>query len=378
MHPARSETRRAFAVACLLAAAVSAAHAQSGDPQRGRALYTSTNAAPLSCGQDGSCHGPDPAANQYRLLRGADDSALILRAIGSARTGMAFLQPHVDERDAIDLAAYLGEVARGRTVAGSGGTAGAAAGGSGSAPPGADGTTAAPAPDGAEEPSATSPFNAGYGGCAVGGDAPVDPVLPLLAFVAALAIGSRRRRASGTAAGSGRRAACAAMACVALAAVPAVVGATSAGEPAPDFALPGDDDATVGLGAGPGRVVWLDFWASWCAPCRQSLPWMARMQQRFGPRGLRVVTVALDADPESARRFARREAPGLTVGYDPSGAVARAYAIRAMPTSLLIGADGRVLAVHGGFRASEAAALERRIERALDALGDAPGTGPSR
>jgi thiol-disulfide isomerase/thioredoxin len=336
----------------------STASAQAGDPVRGRALYADTRGAPLSCGQDGACHGPDPSVNQYRVLRGADDAARILAAIGSVRTGMAFLQPYVDERDAIDLAAYLGEVSRGRPVAPA--PAPAASGGDGASSGPA--TTGTPTQD-AVEPQATSPFNAGYGGCALGLPGAPDPLLPLVVLVAAARL--VRRRPSRAAPAARMRVAALTVGSVLALASPAA-RAVSPGELAPDFALPGLDGDTVALGAGPGRVVWLDFWASWCAPCRLSMPWMARMQQRHGAAGLRVVAVALDTDPEAARRFARREGAGLAIAFDPAGTLARTYAIRAMPTSVLIDADGRVLAVHAGFRASDAAPLERRIERALE------------
>lgn len=360
MHPIRLSSGRRAAVAGLLAAAASTAAAQAGDPVRGRALYVDTNAAPLGCGADGACHGPDPAANQYRVLRGADDAARILTAIGSARTGMAFLQPYVDERDAIDLAAYLGEVSRGRPVAPA--PAPSAAGGGGTP----SGTPTGPATPADAEPQANSPFNAGYGGCALGLPGRPDPLLPLLALASAVLL-VRRRLAGARAARIGTAAV---LIGTALLVAPPGARAVLPGDLAPDFALPGLDGETVALGAGPGRVVWLDFWASWCAPCRLSMPWMATMQQRHGPAGLRVVAVALDTDTEAARRFARREGATLAVAFDPAGTLARTYAIRAMPTSVLIDADGRVLAVHAGFRASDAAPLERRITQALEAVRD--------
>ncbi|RPH41033.1 MAG: TlpA family protein disulfide reductase [Burkholderiales bacterium] len=154
---------------------------------------------------------------------------------------------------------------------------------------------------------------------------------------------------------------------VALLWMPARAHAVAPGDLAPTFALPALDGGTVSLEAERGQVVWLDFWASWCAPCRQSFPWMAELQRRHGARGLRVLAVNVDVRSADARRFVARDPPPFAIALDPSGDLARRYAIRAMPTSVLIDPQGRVLAVHNGFRTTDTADLERRIERALDA-----------
>jgi cytochrome c biogenesis protein CcmG/thiol:disulfide interchange protein DsbE len=374
-------TRIALASLSLVSAT---ALGQPADPVRGRALWAQTNDAPLSCGQDGSCHGPDPAQNQYRALRGADNAALILRAIGSVRTGMAFLAPHVDERDAVDIAAFLGEVSRERAArpvppAQDGATAPTV--GADLSPPAA--VVAEPADPTALQDAIAPPFNAGYGGCATGLPGVADPMLPTLAALAALLLAGRARRRARIAPiapGPRRRSAApaVAMGVVALLWMPAGAGAVAPGDPAPAFELPALDGGTVSLEAERGHVVWLDFWASWCAPCRQSFPWMADLQRRHGARGLRVLAVNVDARPADARRFVARDPPPFAIALDPSGDLARRYAIRAMPTSVLIDASGRVLAVHNGFRTSDAPDLERRIERALAASAGVDDGAPRR
>jgi thiol-disulfide isomerase/thioredoxin len=351
-----------------------AALAQPADPVRGQSLWARTNDAPLSCGQDGSCHGPDPSLNQYRALRGADNAALILNAIGAVRTGMAFLAPHVSERDAIDIAAFLGEVSRKRAAgpppAADVGVTGVTGvdGGSGGAG-GADPAPDTSAGNAALQDAIAPPFNAGYGGCAVGLPGAGDPTLPALLAAASLALalrGRRRRRITRSAASACAQAA-AALLVAGLLALPVAARAVAPGDVAPAFVLPAPDGGTVSLEAERGHVVWLDFWASWCAPCRQSFPWMADLQRRHGARGLRVIAVNVDARPAEARRFLARDPPPFAIALDPSGDLARRYAIRAMPTSVLIDTSGRVLAVHNGFRTADAADLERRIERALGA-----------
>lgn len=135
------------------------------------------------------------------------------------------------------------------------------------------------------------------------------------------------------------------------------------GEAAPAFALPGRSGA-VALDSLKGHVVLLDFWASWCGPCRQSFPWMAAVQESLAARGLRVVAVNLDKERGPAEAFLARYPVPFAVAFDPGGATAERYGVRAMPTSVLVGRDGKVLLVHAGFDPRTAGAYERSIEEA--------------
>ena len=141
-------------------------------------------------------------------------------------------------------------------------------------------------------------------------------------------------------------------------------GAVEPGQPAPAFTLPGSD-GQVGLGALQGQVVLLDFWASWCGPCKLSFPWMNEMQAKYGPRGLRVVAVNLDRQRAAADSFLRQAPARFTLAFDAAGELPKLYAVKAMPTSVLIGADGRVIQQHAGFRDDDRPALEAAIVAAL-------------
>ena len=150
---------------------------------------------------------------------------------------------------------------------------------------------------------------------------------------------------------------CAAAGC-ALAAAP--------GETAPAFALSTADGRTIALDALRGRVVYLDFWASWCGPCRRSFPWMNEIEQRYAANGLTVVAINVDKKREDAAKFLAATPGAFTIVYDPAGAVASSYDVKGMPTSYLVDRAGRIVAVDSGFRDDAKAAWEARIKSALD------------
>lgn len=141
--------------------------------------------------------------------------------------------------------------------------------------------------------------------------------------------------------------------------------AIEAGQMAPDIDLPGSS-----LGARlsdlKGRHVYLDFWASWCGPCRLSFPWMADMQRQYGSRGLQVLAINLDAKRADADAFLAKSPAGFALAFDAKGESARRMGVKGMPTSLLIGPDGKVVFVHQGFRLDERAALEAKLLAALN------------
>ena len=113
-------------------------------------------------------------------------------------------------------------------------------------------------------------------------------------------------------------------------------------------ALPAEAE---GLDLGPyrGKVVYLDFWASWCNPCRQSFPWMNQLQEEYGPRGFVVIAVNVDHDRDLAAEFLQSNYARFKIVYDPNGAIAEKYDFKDMPTSILIGRDGNIRYVHNGF-----------------------------
>jgi thiol-disulfide isomerase/thioredoxin len=113
-----------------------------------------------------------------------------------------------------------------------------------------------------------------------------------------------------------------------------------------------------------GRVVLVDFWASWCAPCKRSFPWMSALHDSLADRGLEVVAINLDKDPGAAEQFLAHNPARFTVAFDPAGTSAEAYGVQAMPTSYLVGRDGKVLMTHAGFDPRATGKLEAAILKA--------------
>jgi len=121
----------------------------------------------------------------------------------------------------------------------------------------------------------------------------------------------------------------------------------------------------LGLDQYRGKVVYLDFWASWCEPCRKSFPWMNAMQKAYGGRGLVVIAVNVDTDQHDADRFLRTVPASFQVLYDPAGDLAQRYGLVGMPSAFLIDRDGRVVTHHVGFTRDSPRAEEAEIQKLL-------------
>ena len=114
-----------------------------------------------------------------------------------------------------------------------------------------------------------------------------------------------------------------------------------------------------------GRVVYLDFWASWCAPCRDAFPWMRVMQSAYERQGLAVIAVNLDHDRADAERFLKMFQPNFKVQFDPQGVLAEQFNVAGMPTSVLIDRHGVLRYTHIGFRAVDRQSRTKEIQQLL-------------
>jgi thiol-disulfide isomerase/thioredoxin len=123
--------------------------------------------------------------------------------------------------------------------------------------------------------------------------------------------------------------------------------------------------ADLDLNAYRGKVVYLDFWASWCGPCKQSFPWMETLKDTYGRQGLAVIAVNLDMDRADADKFLERFRPTFEVRFDPKGELAALYKVRAMPSSVLIDRHGVARFTHEGYRPVDGAAYEAQVQELL-------------
>jgi len=132
----------------------------------------------------------------------------------------------------------------------------------------------------------------------------------------------------------------------------------------PNIKLPGTN-GEVNLNDFKGKVVYLDFWASWCKPCLKSFPWMTAMKSAYAEQGLEIIAVNLDKDRKLAEKFLQKVNVNFQVAFDPDGDTATQYKLLGMPSSFLIGRDGKLYASHVGFREKDKPKIEAAIQQLL-------------
>lgn len=138
-----------------------------------------------------------------------------------------------------------------------------------------------------------------------------------------------------------------------------------AGKPAPPLKLPLLDGGEFDLAVdGKDKVVVLDFWASWCGPCRRALPLVIEVTQAYADKGVLFVAVNQGETAETARKFMEQQKLACRVALDERSTVGKAYGVTGIPQTVLIGKDGRVQAVHVGLLPD----LKTRLAAELDAL----------
>jgi len=134
--------------------------------------------------------------------------------------------------------------------------------------------------------------------------------------------------------------------------------------PAPAFTLP-TRDGTVSSDSLRGKVVLVDFWASWCGPCRQSFPWLKSVHDRFAGKGFEIVAINLDKDRRAADEFLGKYPAPFTVAFDPSGGTAKSFRVWGLPSGFLVDPAGGILYSYAGFNPKDASRIEARIEQAI-------------
>lgn len=126
-----------------------------------------------------------------------------------------------------------------------------------------------------------------------------------------------------------------------------------------------NDQVSTTLASYKGKVVWIDFWASWCPPCKASFPWLNQMQQKYGSQGFNVVGINVDEDTHDAKTFLTQTRAHFDVYFDPDGNAPGSFQIQGMPTAILVDRNGQIRLFHVGFQEEQKAELEGIIRKAL-------------
>ncbi len=114
-----------------------------------------------------------------------------------------------------------------------------------------------------------------------------------------------------------------------------------------------------------GKVVYVDFWASWCVPCRKSFPWMNAMQTKNQDQGFVVLSINLDAEKRLAKEFLQQTPANFAIIYDAKGKLARQFKVKGMPSSYLFDRQGKLISAHSGFNGKKQQQYEKEITQAL-------------
>lgn len=137
---------------------------------------------------------------------------------------------------------------------------------------------------------------------------------------------------------------------VGMAIVAGLFSMTVAAEPAPDFTLQSSTGENVRLAEQRGKVVMLNFWASWCGPCRQEMPLLDAMHKRYGPAGFQLYGVNVEEDNTDAKKLIKELGVSLHVLYDPESKASTLYKVDAMPTTVMIDKKGQIRFVNRGYK----------------------------
>ncbi len=143
-----------------------------------------------------------------------------------------------------------------------------------------------------------------------------------------------------------------------------VAGSGAPTRPAPDIALQRDGGATIHLSAYKGKVVLVDFWASWCAPCKASFPALDALYREYQPRGVEVLAVNLDERRQDADAFLNEHPHHMVVVFDPKGDSPAAFGVKGMPSSFVIDKAGVIRFTHMGYSGN----IERSYRQEIDQL----------
>ncbi|PCK07920.1 MAG: redoxin [Alteromonadaceae bacterium] len=139
--------------------------------------------------------------------------------------------------------------------------------------------------------------------------------------------------------------------------------------PAPDFTLKSNSGKNVRLSELRGQVVMVNFWASWCGPCRQEMPVLEKLYTRYKSAGFTLLGVNVEEDQNAADKVLKSTPVTFPILYDPESSVSSAYKVDAMPSTIFIDCDGNMTYLHRGYKAGEESKYKSRIKKLLRSCG---------
>ena len=144
-------------------------------------------------------------------------------------------------------------------------------------------------------------------------------------------------------------------ACLALGMPTLAAAAANPGAPAPDFTLAARDGGKVSLAELKGQVVMINFWATWCGPCRQEMPLFAQLQSKYEPLGFTLLAVNVEPDSAAAVNWLKGMPITFPVLFDTDSAVAGRFGVEGMPSTVFVDRQGQVRYVHRGYKPGDEA-----------------------
>lgn len=135
--------------------------------------------------------------------------------------------------------------------------------------------------------------------------------------------------------------------------------------PAKDFTLKSTEGKNVRLSDLRGRVVMLNFWASWCGPCRQEMPLLDALSKRYEPAGFTLLGINVEADKKAADGLLKEIPVSFPVLYDPTSKVSETYKVEAMPSTVMIDCDGNLNYLHRGYVPGDEKIYKKKIKELI-------------
>jgi peroxiredoxin len=145
----------------------------------------------------------------------------------------------------------------------------------------------------------------------------------------------------------------------------APVNAASIQGKAPNFTLKSNSGKNVKLSELRGQVILLNFWASWCGPCRQEMPLLEKLHKRYSALGFTVLGVNVEEDPRKAKTLLKDISVSFPILFDTSNKVSKQYKVSAMPSTVMIDRDGNMRYLHKGYKPGDEAQYKKWVKQLI-------------